>query len=208
MDRALSPQTSMTLKVSKDDASRMLQASDALNKRLAVLKQEENGAHAAEQNTTDEDDAPVPKRVVSTSDNETDNEQEESLTLIEKAASSCGNLLVQSFLAYLKKSGMPRKEIRVCLLLFLDMTKSNKLIKAFETLNSKQGEDTTLSVKADGAVTLFRCLLTAISLCIHQTSETTDTSRVTRRAAPKSAQRERRVFSKLYSQVRSRRFTR
>lgn len=193
MDRALSPQTSMTLKVSKDDASRMLIASAALNKRLAVIKQEENGAHV-EKNTSDtnddEDDAPVPKRVVSTSDNETDNEQEESLSLTERAASSCGNVLVQSFLAYLKKSGMARKEIRVCLLLFLDMTKSNKLIKAFETLNSKDGETTTLSVKTDGAVTLFRCLLTAISLCIHQTSDTIDATLVSSEEQPRKALKE------------------
>ena len=175
--RSLSPQTSMTLSVSRDDARRMLEASAALNKRLAVLQAREESSADAESKPIATDDPSVPKRVVSASDNESDDEIAEDHQLVEEAASSCGSSLVQSFLATLNKSGIPNHEIRVCLLLFLDMGKSTKLMKAFRTLSrSKEKEDPTkLTIKTNGAVTLFRCLLTAISLCIHQTSSSPTT---------------------------------
>jgi Ca2+-binding EF-hand superfamily protein len=166
---SLSPQTSVTLSVTRDDAHRMLEASRAFNKRILTLQQERDEPNPNE--STEQLDS-VPQRVVSTSDNgsvATDDSPKttESSTLVVEAAASCGNALVQLFLASL--AGMPSYEIRVCLLLFLDMGKSTKLIKAFRTLAKAESEEAmSMTLTADGAVSLFRCFLTAITLCIQQ----------------------------------------
>ena len=182
----------MTLKVSRDDAQRMVEASRALNDRIAQLQHEREESsvetskapHPAQSEHTQDDS--VPQRVVSTSDHGSVATEDTSKAdqLILEAASSTRNGLVQSFLKSLRKEGIPEYEIRVCLLLFLDVGKSTKLMKAFNTLStSSANEEGTTSIalskadsdisesaalKSEGAVSLFRCLLTAISLCIQQ----------------------------------------
>jgi Ca2+-binding EF-hand superfamily protein len=169
MSRSLSPQTSMTLSVTRDDAHRMLEASRALNKRLSTLQQERD--EPKPNDSTEQLDS-VPQRVVSTSENgsvasDDSPKASESSTLMVEAAASCGNALVKMFLASL--TGMPSYEMRVCLILFLDMGKSTKLMEAFRTLSkAKSEEKMSMTLTTDGAFSLFRCFLTAISLCIQQ----------------------------------------
>lgn len=176
--RSLSPQPSMTLSVTRSDAHRMLEASRALNKRLLALQQERD---EPKPNDSKEQLDSVPQRVVSTSDSGSvssdDSPKSEGYTLVVDAAASCGNPLVQSFLASL--AGVPNYEIRVCLLLFLDMGKSTKLMKAFRALSmskpkAESEEASYLTLNTEGAISLFRCFLTAILLCIQQPSSTSN----------------------------------
>ena len=61
-----------------------------------------------------------------------ENESKAQHHLFKRAAENCGNPLVASFLKLMQKLGITSHEIEICLVLFVDMDKSSKLMTAFD----------------------------------------------------------------------------
>jgi hypothetical protein len=176
---------SMTLKCTLDDARRILKASDALKKSLRRLQK--SPADVEDSNGKDNNDPPVPQRVVSTSDSESvaSGTGEETTTssprsmhaLLVEAANTCKDELIHAFVHELKHEAFNEQEIHTSLLIFLDSDKKPKTLSAFESLCTN-GELTTDSGKGDaqialnhkGIISLFRCFLSSICLCIKDNS--------------------------------------
>jgi len=202
-------QTSMTLSINQDDEKRMITASNALNKRLEQLQQEMEATALSKKDEpavemeksngvkrkcpeSDGDENTSVKSVVSTSDTEPLSSEDESHSttatftekvplqkLLVKAASTCTDKFISSFYSKLKESGVSVEEMETCLLLFLQMDKSTKLLSAFGILSKKENgveksqqknhtTDTPSYLDHAGAVTLFASFLTSISACTNR----------------------------------------
>ena len=186
----------MTLSIGKDDASRMLEASRALN---SCLRRLQRGGDVLKNNQSENKDhqktnAPSPKRVVSTSDSGSVASEEENNTkdryalhrLLRQAASACGDRLIASLVKDLVERNCQTQEIDTCLLLFLDMEKQTKIKTSFQWLaimqrrrlsqkSPESGNDATTTpndenteLRFDATRALFRCFLTAIAFSIQQ----------------------------------------
>jgi len=135
------------------------------------------------------------KRVVSTSDTEAPSSEDESHSntaplgrkvplqkLLVKAASTCTDEFISSFYSKLKEYRVSTVEMETCLLLFLRMDKSTKLLTAFGILSKKDdgaGDAEKAEEKKEamepssyldyaGALTLFSSFLTSISACTNR----------------------------------------
>ena len=184
----------MTLKITREDAQRMLKASQALKNSLRLLQKERTETSGEELKTEDETDPPVPHRVVSTSDNEsvasTSGEEVKTLrplhALVLEAADACQDELIHAFVTELKRQGFESEQIQTTLLIFLDADKNPKTLSAFQSLSVKtepsENKDADAanpltetsavlpSLSHNGAITLFRCFLSSICLCIKENS--------------------------------------
>jgi Ca2+-binding EF-hand superfamily protein len=148
-------------------------------------KSTENG-----QTLSKRDHASNPLRIVSTSDASSTCSTEEETSkplnkktkrplheMIFEAAQQCEHPMLQAFLEKMKASGSTSKEVRAGILVFhdLDMPAKFKLIfdvlgeessKGASSDNDKENNEMTLS--RDGALSLFRSVIVAISSCIHR----------------------------------------
>lgn len=180
----------MTLKVTLDDAQRMLKASLALKYSLRLMQKKRTEASDSKENDSD---PPVPQRVVSSSDTESvvSVTRDESAiwasrplhALLVEAAESCDDEQIRFFVRELKKHQFDTSEIQTSLLIFLDADKNPKTLSAFQSLSSKEKEQDfekpspELELDYKGIVSLFRCFLTSICLCIKDNSPEQDIKR-------------------------------
>jgi Ca2+-binding EF-hand superfamily protein len=178
---------SMTLKVTRDDAQRMLKASQALKRSIRLLQKQCTDTAESKENDSD---PPVPQRVVSTSDTESvvSGTGEESTiwssrplhALVLKAAERCDDEHIRFFVRELKKLMFETNEIQTSLLIFLDADKNPKSLSAFQSLSEKENEEDAekpaleLELNRKGVVSLFRCFLSSICLCIKENSQDHD----------------------------------
>ena len=109
--------------------------------------------------------------------------------LIYDAARQCDNTMLQSFLEKMKHSGSSPREIRAGVMVFSDMDLNSKIKQIFDVLgDQRRGEwtsdmdetetngedeekDEEKSLTRDGALSLFRAVIVAISSCIHKNAE-------------------------------------
>lgn len=196
---------SMTLKFTLDDAQRIVKASEALKKSVRCLQKSRADVEGSK--SKESNDPPVPQRVVSTSDSEsvasgtgeetTRSSSPRSLyALLVEAAEDCDDGLIRAFVHELKREEFNTQEMRTSLLIFLDSNKKPKTLSAFESLCSN-GERTIESEKTDrlsldhsGIVSLFRCFLSSICLCIKDNSRDVKRSAESDCSKPNKVRRE------------------
>jgi len=225
------PVPSITLSITQDDVKRVLEASEALSKKLCEMRQREtatnmtsspvlrvdnctnrrlnetlpviNGAITIkEKHDVDGNNSPgePPLRTVSTSEDEgtkdcplvsssrTKRNNRPLDELIYDAARQCDNNMLQSFLEKMKNSGSSSREIRAGVMVFSDMDLNSKIKRIFDVLGNngrdngsscvdqtkisgdeQNGEEKSLT--RDGALSLFRAVIVAISSCIHKNAK-------------------------------------
>jgi Ca2+-binding EF-hand superfamily protein len=109
--------------------------------------------------------------------------------LIYDAARQCDNTMLQSFLEKMKHSGSSSREIRAGVMVFSDMDLNSKIKRIFDVLGDQrrgkwtsgmdetetnggdEEKDEEKSLTRDGALSLFRAVIVAISSCIHKNAE-------------------------------------
>eukprot|EP00554_Chaetoceros_debilis_P002590 CAMPEP_0194096422 /NCGR_PEP_ID=MMETSP0149-20130528/57336_1 /TAXON_ID=122233 /ORGANISM="Chaetoceros debilis, Strain MM31A-1" /LENGTH=167 /DNA_ID=CAMNT_0038782395 /DNA_START=377 /DNA_END=877 /DNA_ORIENTATION=- len=118
-NNALTPKTmsSMPLAISHEVATRMLEASRSLNASLHRHKREDKGNSSGNGNGD--------SNSTSTNGN------------LLAVASQCDNALLQAHLTQMKREDLTKEETEMCLLLFLDLDKSRKLLRAFQIVECK-----------------------------------------------------------------------
>lgn len=194
---------SITLSITKDDVKRVLEASAAMAKTLAMIQEKENAKRKAEskpmeidQSKNEEkecaedttaisgDDSGAPETSMETDETASSNEDSSTKEfstsanrplheMIFEAAQSCEHPMLNSFLGRMKASGSTPREIRAGILVFHDLDMSDKVKLIFDVLgtSSKTSESMNSeerSLSKDGAQSLFRSVIVAISSCIHQ----------------------------------------
>ena len=209
---------SMTLAISHENAKRMLEASRAFNATLNKI-QNQQGQSQGHGKVQIKAEANVPDHVrstgaVSKTDGTTEKDSSKQQdpnapksppnkkTLHElflQAALASENELLVSHVQRMKKAvadgTYTNQEIKTCLLLFLDMDKSSKLLTAFEILGDETTADEAMEIDPDSKeaakvsseqtakdesderklptltrvnlMKMFRCFLSSISTCIH-----------------------------------------
>lgn len=216
---------SITLSITQDDVKRVLEASEALSKKLIEIQQNQeenkiissslisNDASGIDKNHDDngsDSSSDPPLRTVSTSEDDgakddvenscsrtpkkvaRNNECNRPLDeLIYDAAQQCNNNMLQSFLEKMKYSGSSSQEIRAGVMVFSDIDLNSKIKRIFDVLGvhstrkeiscgdekkSISGDEDIKEAKAksltrDGALSLFRAVIVAISSCIHKNTE-------------------------------------
>ena len=100
--------------------------------------------------------------------------------LVYEAAQACNNSMLQSFLERMKNSGSTQREIRAGVMVFHEMDLTSKIQHIFDVLEDENRTDTNdtesdddessrdRSLSRDGALSLFRAVIVAISSCIHK----------------------------------------
>lgn len=167
-NNALTPKTmsSMPLAISHEVATRMLEASRSLNASLHRHKREDKSNSSGNGNGD--------SNSTSTNGN------------LLAVASQCDNALLQAHLTQMKREDLTKEETEMCLLLFLDLDKSRKLLRAFQIVECKdeggqqsgQGQKkSSTTSSSSGSVDpildrerilqMFKCLLMSIKTCIH-----------------------------------------
>jgi hypothetical protein len=168
---------STIFKITRDDANRLLQASQDFNNEFCRAKKQAGEKSMAFKESTF---PPIPERVVSTSDTESVTAMEEEsmpqshLNLLYVSAKSCKNSLIKNFIKALDARNLQDREIQTCLLIFLDIDTEQKYRSAFQCLSIN--EDGNLPTKAsfvssldkNGIHSLFRCFLLSICLCVQE----------------------------------------
>lgn len=150
------PVPSITLSITQDDVKRVLDASKAMTETLEKI-----------QNT---------KPIGSEGDAETQNKisNRPLREMIFEAAQQCQHSMLSSFLEKMKNSGSTSKEIHAGVLVFCDMDMKSKMQLLFEILGNEtilsegEIENSEKVLNRDGALSLFRSVIVAISSCIHQ----------------------------------------
>jgi len=136
--------SSMTLAITASNASRMLEASRALNasfKKLQLQQQQQQQQEEAK----DKVSPSTADRNNNTSKSDTNNNNSNSIRNISdeliKAAKTSSDQLLTSFVNSMQenvdKNMANEEDMIISLLLFLDMDKSSKLLTAFEVLNMR-----------------------------------------------------------------------
>jgi Ca2+-binding EF-hand superfamily protein len=209
------PVPSITLSIAQDDVKRVLDASEAIAKTLALLqKADEESAAAPETTSTPEDpvvDTPMeteeadqpqvksepeeetaPELKESAPETPADSATEESTPkdavkknkrplheMIYEAAQQCDHPMIPAFFEKMRASGSSPLEVRAGILVFHDLDMSEKMRLIFNVLGKEQptpdapsdpdSEETAeRTLSRDGAMSLFRSVIVAISSCIHQ----------------------------------------
>lgn len=96
--------------------------------------------------------------------------------MIYEAARECDHPMLQAFLEKMRASGSSPLEVRAGILVFHDLAMPEKIKLIFDVLGKEQpkadaveGEEKTEQMLSrDGATSLFRSVIVAISSCIHQ----------------------------------------
>lgn len=116
-------------------------------KDLSEETEEENAAKVIDHtvNNSNENKTHVEEALSGQTVDQDENESKLSNHLLIRAAENCNNPLVKSFLKFIKKSGKESQEIQICLLLFVDMDKSSKLISGFEIAATSMSAETSAS---------------------------------------------------------------
>lgn len=222
------PVPSITLSITQDDVKRVLEASEALTKRLKEMKRKEqeetpnneddsspmqpvsktnieaddakkdgkfslssinnegNGSTNSDSMQEQEDDdasGDPPLRTVSCDDDikegegatKTVHRKRPLHSLVYEAARQCDNTMLRSFLERMKNSGSSPREIRAGVMVFSDIDLTSKIQHIFDVLRgvmSNDNEDADIeaerSLSREGALSLFRAVIVAISSCIHK----------------------------------------
>ncbi|KAG7356343.1 EF hand domain containing protein [Nitzschia inconspicua] len=96
-------------------------------------------------------------------------------TLVYEAARQCDNTMLKSFLERMKNSGSSSSEIRAGVMVFSDIDLTSKIQHIFDVLGgdcttppNDQSDVIQQSLSRDGALSLFRAVIVAISSCIHK----------------------------------------
>lgn len=147
-DLTSSPQSlvpSITLQITKSNGELFMEASEAVNSRVAQLTT----------NAPDAASRPLHE-------------------MLYEAAQQCGHPLVSHFLEKVSNASLSEKEINGAFILFHDSDKATKLRYFFSQLSSTAGTTSDASHSVDdallsrsSAVSLFRTILTAISAGLH-----------------------------------------
>lgn len=174
------PVPSITLSITQDDVKRVLEASEALSKKLEELQQQEasatpsNSEAAVKMEVTNDDSNdessgnPSLRTAVSTSEDETTKDgsmpspKSKDATgckrplheLVYQAARQCENSMLQSFLDRMKYSGSSTREIKAGVMVFSEMELNSKFKRIFDVL----GEEGKLKLTGESDDDQGRCL--------------------------------------------------
>jgi hypothetical protein len=150
------PPFHVTLTIGQEDASIMMKASKDFNEVLNRLRQQGSSKDTrtgseSEPMDTNNDSFNNKEKSVSPSkahgakvgEEQTGSRHCQNASIIDvliDAAKQCSNTLVHSFIDVLEKRNKSEKEKQACLVLFLDMDKSTKLLTAFQVLEGVASE--------------------------------------------------------------------
>jgi len=183
---------SMDLHITREDAQEILKASEALQSCIDVLKTQKKSSSAEGKETGSE---VKDSKVHDSATAENESSLPSSLTMVTdvllEASMTCDDRLIQAFVGELKIQGFSKFEIQACLFLFLDAERDWKMKSAFKSIcknslharkeeifEEKEFDDDmdvsgsdseaamTGTLSKSGSTTFFRCLLTAICLCV------------------------------------------
>jgi len=176
-----SPVPSMTLQITKQDAQRFLEASQELMKDLKEAQ--EKASASMEENTHSSGAAKKDESVVAFKKEEDDDDktvvppitksQKPLYLKLYEAARDCEHPSVSSYLERVAALVMPLLEIQTGFLIFHDMDKASKLRHLFQVFSSsaeaiaETDNDAGRVLNRQGALSLFRAVLVAISSCAH-----------------------------------------
>ena len=191
------PAPSITLSIAQDDVKRVLGASEALAKALAaaiatqdalsssvslVKEVSDSESMDVEEMKSFQDDprgtSEIPL-VTSHPDSSVPSPvkkvQKRPLhEMVYEAAQQCEHPMLQDFLEKMRASGSSPLEVRAGIQVFHDLAMAEKIKLIFDVLGKEQtvayGEESTteMILSRDGANSLFRSVIVAISSCIHQ----------------------------------------
>mmetsp|Transcript_93169 Transcript_93169/g.269095 ORF Transcript_93169/g.269095 Transcript_93169/m.269095 type:complete len:1327 (+) Transcript_93169:359-4339(+) len=163
------PVPSITLSIAQDDVKRVLEASEAVAKTLARLQESETEAASSEMKVEETPGANDNESVKT----ESGKSKRPLHEMVYEAARQSENPMLQEFLDKMKASGSTALEVRAGILVFHDLPMSQKMELIFDVLGTEhasKGDDakTEQVLSREGAKSLFRSVIVAISSCIHQ----------------------------------------
>jgi Ca2+-binding EF-hand superfamily protein len=189
------PAPSITLSIAQDDVKRVLDASQALAKALAAMTTREepsppspvqdidkNHSTDLEEEKYSREDVAVTSGaapVISDTEGEaaprSEKVQKRPLhEMVYEAAQQCQHPMLKEFLDKMRASGSSPLEVRAGIQVFHDLAMAEKIKLIFDVLGKQlpvlYGDETKTEtiLSRDGATSLFRSVIVAISSCIHQ----------------------------------------
>lgn len=161
--RGASPPFHVTLTIGQEDAVKMMKASEDYNDALNRLRRQRI-AESVRKGSSVKEGSLFKKEVDGQSSSKLDKigtdavgqeaimgniEKEMIIELLLDAAEHCSNPLVKSFYNVLREGNKSVRERQACLILLLDMDKSNKLLTAFQVLEDVTESSKTLYLARD-----------------------------------------------------------